>query len=87
MFSRSLVYRNAPVPVDDMTTPLQRHLANALDAMRDTTGLTVDDDAGYDVLAVAVVRFLGSVPHDAKAEDLLAALSHRALTLSPIEVA
>ena len=85
MFTRSVVYR---VPDHAaMPTPLHRHLAQGFDAMRDTEGLTVDDDAGYDVLAVAVVRFLGSVPHDAKAEELLAALSHRALTRSPIEVA
>ena len=83
MFTRSVVY---PVPDTAMPTPLHRHIDLGFDAMRDTAGLTVDDDAGYDVLAVAVVRFLGSVPHDAKAEELLAALSHRALTVNSIEV-
>ena len=82
MFTRSVVY---PVPHAAMPTPLHRDINEGFDAMRDTEGLTVDEDAGYDVLAVAVVRFLGSVPHDAKAEDLLAALSHRALTVDPIE--
>jgi len=83
MFSKVLFYRKptaAPRP-----TLLQRHLRHGLDAMRDTAGLTVDDDAGYDVLAVAVVRLLGTVPPDATAEDMLAALSQRSLTHEPLE--
>jgi len=85
MFTRSVVYR---VPDHAaMPTPLSRSLTQGFNAMRDTEGLTVDDDAGYDVLAVAVVRWLGSVPGDTTADDLLAALSHRAISVDPTEVA
>jgi hypothetical protein len=83
MFTRSVVY---PVPDHAaMPTLLHRHLPRGFDAMRDTEGLTVDEDAGYDVLAVAVSRLLDCLPADATVADLRAAILHRALVDEPIE--
>jgi len=60
-----------------MSTLLHRHLDIGLAAMARTDGLIVVTEA-YDVLPVAVVRLLGSLPPDATVEDLLAAFATRA---------
>jgi len=75
MFSRTSVYRTPTTT--PMPTLLHRHLDQGLAAMRRTRGLSVADD-DYDVLAVAAVRLLGSLPPDATIDDTLRAFATRA---------